>query len=97
MSEYMVRIGTERRTNFKNVVYDELVDSPTKYVEDDGLLVKLGKEPWPEAECPDCHKCNVLWAEACYVPGHRICPCCGSHFSISCQDEEWILRRARFY
>jgi hypothetical protein len=37
------------------------------------------------------------------VPGHRICPGCGSHWELASpteserKDKQWILRRARFY
>jgi uncharacterized protein (DUF983 family) len=33
-----------------------------------------------DIECPVCHHGVVIWYEAGYVPGYRICNGCGQHF-----------------
>jgi hypothetical protein len=38
--------------------------------------------------CPECRKGKVRWAEAGYVPGYRICDCCGAHYQASQQRFE---------
>lgn len=94
---YRVRKGTSRR---KSPVtgYDALLKLPYRETEDDGKEVRLDVcEPWPTVDCPDCGKAPLVWAEACFVPGHRICPCCGSHWSLDPKDGSWLVRRARFY
>lgn len=100
MSDYSVRIGRSRRKHLPKS-YDELVSLPYRSTDDDGKQVECGTEPWPDnVICPDCEKVVVVWAEACYVPGHRICPLCGSHFELcspATRGGQWTLRRARFW
>lgn len=98
MGNYKVRIG-ERETFAKD--YTDLVDSDYRYAEDDGLSMVLGQKAWPQdVQCLDCRSSNIAWAEGCYVPGHRICPNCGSHWELRQprgDEVDWIVRRARFY
>lgn len=53
--------------------------------------------------CPDCGVGMLLWAEAGYVPWHRVCNRCGSHWELypGGHDGNVIkksrVRRARFY
>ena len=96
---------------------EDYFEMPNEERPDDGLLVPLGYEPWPSANCPDCAQKGrehpLVWAEAGFVPGHRVCLWCGSHFELTTDRalymEEhlhapredtaslWVLRRARFY
>lgn len=97
---YTVRIGCRKRGRDAKS-YEDLVDSAYKSAADDGKKTLCGTDPWPQnVTCPDCQKAEVVWAEAAYVSGHRICPHCGSHWSLESPDEpggQWFLRRARFY
>lgn len=86
--------------------YDALLALWAREAPDDGRTADCGTEPWPtNVPCPDCGNGPVIHAEACFVPGHRICPWCGAHWSLDRQRDEygeavgerWILRRARFY
>ena len=100
MDEYMVRIGTARHQRALSS-YDNFLRIPYRVAKDDGKTILCGSEPWPDSiTCPDCYKAIIQWAEACFTPGHRICPFCGSHWSLNSPNEEtdqWFLRRARFY
>mgnify|MGYP001586998921 CR=1 FL=1 len=99
MNTYSVRIG-KSRNNKPITSYDSLLRLEYEYRKDDGKFVLCGKESWPEVKCLDCKKTDVVWAEACFVPGHRICPYCGSHLFLNSpveEDGEWVLNRARFY
>ncbi len=54
--------------------------------------MELGYEPWPTGiVCPDCKRHEVVWAEGGYTPGHRMCPCCGSHFELTTERAERVL------
>lgn len=44
----------------------------------------------PTRNCPG----ELRWAEAGYVPGYRICDCCGSHFALR-EDGLRLVRRLR--
>jgi hypothetical protein len=96
---YSVRIGRARRKNPPKS-YSELLSLPYRVANDDGKQVECGTRPWPtNVICPDCERAIVMWAEACYTPGHRICPLCGSHFELcspATKGGQWFLRRARF-
>jgi hypothetical protein len=106
-SGYSTRRGTARRTIA--VSNADLCTLPYRERSDDGRELVCGTEPWPDRVlCPDCQRADVRWAEAGFVPGHRICPCCGSHWELTTRDARdgepadrngnvWILRRARFY
>lgn len=103
MSEYECKKGTSRRKS--EATNRGMYGLPYKWIKDDGKRVDCGTEPWPtDVICPDCGKAEVRWAEAGYVPGHRICPRCGSHWELNgdldqkeTEKPRWILRRARFY
>ena len=44
-------------------------------------LYELASRDYPQAvPCVDCGS-EAAWAEAGYVPGHRVCNDCGSHYS----------------
>lgn len=95
MNDYTTRVGAGLPYKGKDMYH-----MPYKRKLDDGKCVECGTEPWPEhVKCPDCEQAEVLWAEAGYVPGHRICPGCGSHWELFTreEDKQWVLRRARFY
>jgi hypothetical protein len=100
MTEYN-RIGT-RTSEDPVAVYADLVDAPYEIRETNPAEVwPVTGNDWPPSNCPDCatrghQERQVAWAEACYVPGHRICPWCGSHFSLETEDGKWVLRRAVF-
>lgn len=97
MCDYHVYIGTSRRkTEVES--YQDLMGLPKKIASDDGKIVITDKKSCPmDVACGDCGT-TVRWAEANFVPMHRICPKCGSHWELSTiEDGEWILRRARFY
>lgn len=82
---YMTRVGTRRRAE-PVASYRELLRQPTRYQRDDGrMLVHAGPS---EPTCPDCQRGTLRWAEAGYVPWHRVCTCCGSH---------WELRPVTYY
>jgi len=99
MNDYSVKRGTSRRKKpVPNILMYHL---PNRHAKDDDKQVECGTESWPtEVTCPDCKKSHIRWAEDGYVPGHRICPVCGSHWSLEAPASpggQWILRRARFY
>ena len=103
MNEYHCRKGTaQNKRQLKD--YNELLNLPYRQIDDDGRMVPCGTEPWPvDIICPDCRRQAVVHAEACFTPGHRICPGCGSHWSLESPSQdgqfggEWFLQRARFY
>lgn len=76
---YMTRVGASGRMSPVES-YSELIDQPTHYRRDDGCtLIHVGPE---EPTCPDCRRGTLRWAEAGYVPWHRICTVCGSHWEL---------------
>lgn len=79
----------------------ELLAIDYETCDDDGRVVLAPEDskPWPDLVCGDCKRGPVAHAEAGYVPGHRICPWCGSHWSLASDrtSGRWTLRRARFY
>jgi hypothetical protein len=97
MNNYTTRIGKSRKRHPVNN-YNELILQPTTLAPDDGNAKQLGTEAWPtDVICLDCGNGPIAWAEAGYVAGHRICPYCGSHWELFQVEEEWSVRRARFY
>jgi ribosomal protein S27E len=103
MGDYTTRVGCAK-DHIPPSCYNDLFALDYEYKPDDGKSVECGTEPWPDhVKCPDCEQAEVVWAEAGYVPGHRICPGCGSHWELASpteserKDKQWILRRARFY
>lgn len=111
MSTYKTRVGVLRRAE-PVTDYAALLDGSEHAIEhhdDDGREALCGTEPWPtDVPCPDCELGPIAWAEAGFVPGHRICPWCGSHWSLETRDAAageprnehgriWFVRRARFY
>lgn len=113
-SAYETRVGGSRR-----MTSGPAFDLAYVYRPDDGACwgPEL-REPWPEAvPCPDCARRghpdhHVVWWEAAFAPGHRLCLWCGSHWSLGRVEGDtgthgtgpgggplglWVLRRARFY
>lgn len=81
MDEYRVRVGViVRKRPVKT--YDALLGLPTEDAEDDGKVVYWGpgNHAWNEGVC-ECGG-TLRWAEAGYVPWHRICDRCGSHWDM---------------
>ena len=99
MSSYLTRKGTANNKIYL-ISYAALLDLSYEYQPDDGKAIPCGTPEWPEnVQCPDCGE-KVVWAEACFTPGHRICKHCGSHWELHSPVEpegQWFLRRARFY
>jgi hypothetical protein len=61
-------------------------------------LIEIRGTDWPQQlPCPHCRDW-IVWAEAGYVPGRRICRGCHRHWRIT-EDSgpggAWVLRRAR--
>jgi hypothetical protein len=54
---------------------------------------------WPQqVACPHCHDW-IVWAEACYAPGRRICRGCHRHWQITLDSSAasgWVLRRCNY-
>lgn len=81
MAEYTVRIGTsKRKTPVKN--YNALLDLPSREAKDDGKILVWGPGPWAWNSGPCSCGGTLQWAEAGYVPWHRICDRCGSHWTM---------------
>lgn len=81
MEDYTVRIGTRRAKTAARDIYA----IPSRTAEDDGRLHiwitdSRAHWSWNEGPCP----CGGImrWAEAGYVPWHRICERCGSHWDL---------------
>jgi hypothetical protein len=76
MSEYYVLKGARRsRRPAKNVH-----DIASRRTSDDGARVVHAGDHTPT--CTDCGAGELVWAEAGYVPWHRICGLCGSHWDL---------------
>jgi len=60
-------------------------DAPTVAID----LGPIGTDLWslPLPKCPDCHKGDIVWAEAGYVPGARACQQCDSMFTLTTWDD----------
>lgn len=79
-----VRRGT-RRSRSPVAGYGALLEIPSRVARDDGrTLVHAGIEGVDAflPLCADCHVGRLRWAEAGYVPWHRICDVCGSHWDL---------------
>lgn len=70
MCEYETRVGS----------YADLLDSPARDRCDDGSTLVHAGDLSPT--CTDCGRGTLQWAEAGYVPWHRICDACGSHWDL---------------
>jgi hypothetical protein len=77
MSEHTCRVGTSRRKNPAGG--RDLYGLPFAEHPDDGRLILSGGT---EPVCADCGRGHLRWAEAGYVPWHRICDTCGSHWDL---------------
>lgn len=88
MNTYMTRRGNRKASTACENIYD--IDY--EEVEDDGLIVVAGGNL---PVCPDCGQGHLQWAEAGYVPWHRICDVCGSHWSLHpVRYMQWGVGRA---
>lgn len=63
--------------------YDDLLDQETEIIDDDGAAGLAVGAAVEEQKCPDCGVGELCWAEAGYVPWHRVCDRCGSHWSLA--------------
>lgn len=88
MDSYTVRVGTKKHKKPAQS-YNDLLYLPTRCVDDDGLHLEHVGNISPT--CPDCKRGTLQWAEAGYVPWHRICDHCGSHWDLHPVD--FFLRR----
>jgi hypothetical protein len=90
--------------------YSDLLDQPGEYRDDDGIrhevfCQRCADEEEPHTNClrehpvcGDCSKGTLCWAEAGYVPWHRICDHCGSHWDLHLlPDGKAYYERAKFY
>lgn len=48
-------------------------------------------------KCVDCGEGTLQWAEGGFVPWHRICDVCGSHWDLHPGWPDGYYQRARFY
>lgn len=76
MTEHTIRIGTSRR----RTPAPNLYELPTRERRDDGAIILHVGDLAPV--CSDCGRGHLQWAEAGYVPWHRICDTCGSHWDL---------------
>ncbi len=110
MSEHICRYGTDKKTAPVES-YAELLDQESEYRDDDGTRVDLicdscdslsdSHEPHENCDravpvCVDRGVGRLMWAEGGYVPWHRICTHCGSHWDLH-PGKEGYYQRARFY
>lgn len=89
---YTVRKGTGHGRVPKD--YHDLI-SRYRSAEDDGSCAWLPPGT-VKAHCLDCGG-DLVGAEAGFVPYHRVCMSCGSHWSLTPEGDHVELRRARFY
>jgi hypothetical protein len=81
---YTTRVGRPRPEPART--YDELLALPSREQPDDGLVlgpwVTTAESGWDWNEGPCACGGILRWAEAGYVPWHRICDRCGSHWEL---------------
>lgn len=58
----------------------DLYSIPRREAQDDGRTILWIGDMLPV--CPDCGTGHLQWAEGGYVPWHRICDTCGSHWDL---------------
>lgn len=76
---YTVRRGVAARPAAVDS-YHALLELETREARDDGaIILHTGDDP---PTCADCGVGRLQWAEGGYVPWHRICNRCGSHWSL---------------
>jgi hypothetical protein len=75
---YTTRRGASRRR--KPVTSGDLLALPTRERDDDGAIILHVGDHSPT--CSDCGRGTLRWAEGGYVPWHRICDTCGSHWDL---------------
>jgi hypothetical protein len=80
---YQCRYGRSRKKQ-PATSYEQLLRSPTRVGPDDGTveLSATLEENGGQPACRDCKRGKLVWAEAAYVPWHRICDICGSHWDL---------------
>lgn len=69
----------------------DIYDIPSRETVDDGSTILHAGDHSPT--CADCGVGTLQWAEAGYVPWHRICDVCGSHWDL--HPITWGPARAR--
>ena len=79
LMSYTVRIGSAKlRKPSKD--YQALFSLPHHEAEDDGKTILHAGDGLPV--CADCKRGHLQWGEGGYVPWHRICDVCGSHWDL---------------
>jgi hypothetical protein len=76
MTSYTTYRGTARGRTQARDIYS----LPHREAEDDGKILLSANHA--EMKCGDCGRGTLMWAEAGYVPWHRICGHCGSHWEL---------------
>ena len=76
---HVTRRGAARRRQ-PVATYGALLDLPSRPARDDRRIILHVGDLAPT--CSDCGAGTLCWAEAGYVPWHRICDCCGSHWDL---------------
>lgn len=75
----LVRVGV-RISPTPMGAYSDLLLQETREQQDDGRIILHAGDCQPI--CADCEVGRLQWAEAGYVPWHRICDRCGSHWDL---------------
>jgi hypothetical protein len=94
--DYTTYVGT-RRIKTPVGSYSELLSIPSRERKDDGAVILWAGDFTPL--CADCKTGHLQWAEGGYVPWHRICDVCGSHWDLHpvtwgpCKPDERALEQ----
>ncbi len=74
--DYLTYVGSSRRRSPAPDIY---ALSHREREDDGAVILHVGQD---EPMCRDCGHGRLRWAEAGYVPWHRICDVCGSHWDL---------------
>jgi hypothetical protein len=80
------RVFADRTSEFRSPnaapveTYAGLLNQPGRSGADDGAVILWAGDMHPQ--CADCRRGHLRWAEGGYVPWHRICDVCGSHWDL---------------
>jgi len=77
-NHYVTRVGI--KTHPPLTSGRELYERETEERDDDGAVIVHAGDWFPT--CSDCRVGTLQWAEAGYVPWHRICDQCGSRWDL---------------